>query len=121
MTAAATEQARQPVWEALSDLYLDTDIGDGYAAIARVLARSPYSLDMLWRILRDEVHPLLSHNLRSVAGEWAGFPPEWLLPAIRKRLALPRWQRPFGCLFCRYPREQWRILAPLIQRERGAG
>ncbi|SOD54994.1 DUF7079 family protein [Pseudoxanthomonas wuyuanensis] len=123
MTAPGAEQllVRRPVWQALSDLYLDTDVDALHARVARVLAQSPYSLDVLWRILRDEVHPALRYNLSGVAGEWAGFDPGWLADRIVRRLARPRWRRPFGCLFCGYPRQQWRILAPLIQRERGAG
>jgi hypothetical protein len=65
---------RLPVWQALSEFWLDTELDDGaLASIARTLAASPYSLDDLEAIHLHEVAPALHANLASVAGEWAGF------------------------------------------------
>lgn len=64
--------ARRPVWGALSDVYLDTDVDDVYPHAARVLADSGYTLDELRDILCHEVHPVLHPNLLAVAGVWAG-------------------------------------------------
>lgn len=70
----ATLAARRPVWLAMSDLWLDTELDDAaLASIARVLAASPYALDELHAIHLHEVAPALHGNLASVAGEWAGF------------------------------------------------
>lgn len=117
---AAELPARRAVWRALSALDLDTDTDAFLPHVAQVLAASPYAEDRLWRILRDEVHPVLHANLLAVAGEWAGFDEDWLAARILRRLARPHWARPFGCVLCGHPRRQWRILRPLIAQARQA-
>lgn len=81
---------RRPVWAALSDMYLDTDVSLSRDWRIRVLAASPYSLDELEAILVDEIRPICSGNLRCVAGEWAGFDEAWLEERILARAASPR-------------------------------
>jgi hypothetical protein len=80
---------RRTVWEALSDLFLDTDDSPGRSWRIRVLATSPYSLDELEKILIDEVYPVCRANLSSVAGEWTGFDLQWLEARILRRLQSP--------------------------------
>ena len=63
---------RRAVWEALSDLFLDTDDPPARSLRIGVLATSPYSLDQLEKILIDEVYPVCRPNRSSVAGEWTG-------------------------------------------------
>lgn len=82
--------ARRPVWDALSSLYLDTDTSLLRPWRVRVLAASPYDIGLLERILVDEVHPACRWNLASVAGEWHGFDPAWLERRILARAA-SRW------------------------------
>ena len=65
-------QARRAVWQALSDLFLDTDTSLSRDWRVRELARSPYSVDELEEILITEVYPVCRGNLLSIAGEWAG-------------------------------------------------
>ena len=85
-------QQRKPVWSALSELFLDTELHENdHARIAAVLARSPYSLEKLDEILRFEVTPVLQWNLMIVTGEWAGFDEDWLEKKITPRLN----KRPF--------------------------
>lgn len=112
---------RRAVWLALSELYLDTDVSLLYPGLAETLSRSPYSENELWNILRHEVHPIVGANLRSTAGVWDGFDSEWLYGGIEKRLRRPAWLRPLGCVFCVYPRGQWRVLAPRVRALRDAG
>ncbi|MGV3533411.1 MAG: DUF7079 family protein [Chthoniobacteraceae bacterium] len=76
---------RQPVWQALSDMYLDCDVSASHNERVEVLAASPYSLEELEQILVDEVHPVCSWNLCKIADEWAGFDPEWLRNEITSR------------------------------------
>jgi len=64
---------RRPVWVALSDLFLDTDIAPMLEALAHKLAAAPYSIEELEHILYREVYPACAANLRSVAGVWDGF------------------------------------------------
>jgi hypothetical protein len=79
-------EARRPVWEALSTMFLDTDVSLLLEYRATKLAESPYTLEDMEQILRDEVYPVCSWNLFSIAGEWAGFDPGWLEKTILRRL-----------------------------------
>ncbi|HEX3135412.1 MAG TPA: hypothetical protein VHX44_17745 [Planctomycetota bacterium] len=76
---------RRTVWEALSELYLDTDTSLTRASRAKVLASSSYSLAELEKILANEVHPVCFPNQFQIAGEWVGFDLEWLEKGILKR------------------------------------
>ena len=78
---------RLPVWVALSDFFLDTELDEkDHQRISEVLASSPYSIQDIEDILRFEVYPVLIWNLRSMAGEWAGFDRDWLQEQIQPRL-----------------------------------
>jgi hypothetical protein len=82
-----TEAAsRRPVWEALSTLFLDTDISLLREYRVRTLASSPYSLDEIEEILKHEVFPVCRWNLVSIAGEWAGFD----LDSLERQILKPR-------------------------------
>lgn len=78
-------EERRPVWDALSTMYLDTDVSRSREWRIKVLSASPYGLDELNVILRDEVHPICVPNLLHPAGEWTGFDPAWLEQAICRR------------------------------------
>ncbi len=85
---------RLPVWQALSQLFLDTELQEGdFARIADVLASSPYSEDKIEEILRFEVTPACHWNLLSVAGEWVGFNDEWLREKISPKMDTRPWLR----------------------------
>lgn len=112
--------ARIPVWIALSELYLDTDVSVFHDAIADTLAASPYSVDDLRDILMDDVHPALHANLMSVAGEWAGFDEAWLIERIEAVGRQPRWRRRMSRWFARDIDAQWRALEPMILAARNA-
>lgn len=105
---------RRKVWLAFSELYLDNEVH--YPSVADALARSPYSLETLRDILRNEVHPVVCFNLLSAAGEWAGFDEGVLSARIERRLSRPAWLRWLHV----YPamrgfvREQWGKLEPLV-------
>ena len=112
--------ARIPVWIALSDLYLDTEVSTFHDGIAATLAASPYSLDALRDMLMDDVHPALYPNLLSVAGEWAGFDEAWLIERIEAVGRRPRWCRRMSRWFVRDIDTQWRALEPMIRAARSA-
>ncbi|MDJ0943808.1 MAG: hypothetical protein QNJ30_10095 [Kiloniellales bacterium] len=87
MLTEAEIQDRRPVWVALSELWLDTELQDrDFDHIARVLRASGYDRDALDRILAEEVAPVVYLNLYSVAGVWTGFDPDWLCAEISRRL-----------------------------------
>lgn len=78
-----TLRVRKPLWVAMSDLFLDTELQDfHFIFIAKKMHESGYSLDELEDILMLEVFPVCIANLHSVAGEWAGFEEEWVINAI---------------------------------------
>jgi len=110
--AAHELRLRQPLWIALSELYLDTE--PDWNWVGRACAASPYSLEELQRILYDEVHPVVHLNLWAVAGVWTGFDEEWLVSSILSRRRRPLLRLPWPEAR-RYP---WRQLAPLITAER---
>ena len=107
---------RLPVWHAMSELFLDTELQPfDYQHIAGKLRDSGYSRDELWRILQDEVAPVFSWNLLSVAGEWSGWSEadveDIMKRSLRFRLGFtPLWwirKR----MFAGYLREEWAKLA----------
>ena len=108
---------RRPVWEALSDLFLDTDNSFTHPGRIAGLVASPYSLDELERILIDEVYPVCGSNLFSIAGEWTGFDPQWLESSILRRLASPVRRFNFGRLIAPCATE-WRHIRDAILQQR---
>lgn len=70
---------RRIVWNALSELYLDTELDrSDHRRIAREIRRAGYTVDEADQVLFAELHGVLIWNLWIVAGEWAGFDEEWL-------------------------------------------
>ncbi|MEZ5739698.1 MAG: hypothetical protein R3E68_09770 [Burkholderiaceae bacterium] len=80
---------RRPVWEALSGLFVDTDVSLQRDWRISVLADSPYSVAQLEAVLVDEVSPVCRGNLFSVAGVWTGFDCQWLESEIVRRRFSP--------------------------------
>jgi hypothetical protein len=86
---------RKPVWTALSDLWLDTELDESdLSYIVREMHDSGYSIEELREIYLYEVAPAVYWNLLIVAGEW-GFEDAWLhdriLRLLRRRTRLGRW------------------------------
>ncbi len=131
MTLTDEEVARRkPVWSALSELWLDTELqDDDLSRIAEIMDESGYSLAQLRRIYLFDVAPVVYRNLLCVAGEWAGFDRAWLHAAIvesldrrdrlsrhrrqRIRRRLRRWPRPLARLALRL----WRYRAAGRRRD----
>ncbi|MCG5243453.1 DUF7079 family protein [Azospirillum doebereinerae] len=60
-----------PVWLAMGELFLDTELDAAdHGRIRRVLAESGYDEAVLHEILRREVTPGFGPNLFAVAGAW---------------------------------------------------
>ncbi len=112
--------ARRPVWEALSELYLDVPWRPLVRSTARTLACSHYSLDELRAILFDEIHPVLVLNLCATAGVWDRFDQSWLEQRIIANRRRARGLRPWPFCGRRFVRLLWRLLAPRIERARAA-
>ena len=74
---------RRPIWEALSDLFLDTELTEAfYRFIAQRIIESGYTPAEVRRILWAEVFPVIEFNLRHPAGVWEGFRGDWLQETI---------------------------------------
>jgi len=115
-------QSRTPVWEALSEFWLDTELVDyQFDYIARVISASPYSIAEIRAIHDYEVAPAVSANLASVAGEWAGFNSEWLIErcmkyALRSHSPLHRARIWFQRrLFWSFTADCWRQVIPRVE------
>jgi hypothetical protein len=98
MLSQSEIEQRLPVWHALSDIFLDTELQPhDYRWIARVLGSSGYSRVELRSIFEDEVAPAFVVNLFSVAGEWTSWSPDEvrqiMLRSLRRRFPLLRWVR----------------------------
>lgn len=74
--------ARVQVWDAFSDMFLDTSFGETELEwLAQIIAASPFSMEELGHIVCIEVAPVCVNNLFEwPGGEWAGFSPDWLIP-----------------------------------------
>lgn len=88
-------EARKPVWSALSELWLDTELQEGDLNwIAEIMFKSGFTLKELRKIYEFEVAPVVYVNLLSPAGEWAGFNAEWLhekiISSLNSRSAFDR-------------------------------
>lgn len=86
-------QERLPVWESLSEFFLDSELqAEDYGRIAKELATTNFSEYEIEEILICEVCPACRSNLLAPAGEWVAFDPEWLkkeiAPRIGKRMKL---------------------------------
>ena len=76
---------RERLWLALSDLFLDTESRGELPRLAGVALSSGLSWDVVERIYLEEVAPVAGPNLFELAGDWAGFPQDWLFEQIRGR------------------------------------
>ncbi|WP_299432068.1 hypothetical protein [uncultured Maribacter sp.] len=83
MSKTLNIEERKPIWIALSNFYLDTELEE-YAlkSIAKKIIESPYSLNKVKEINTYELFPVLHYNLISVAGVWTGFDEDWLTNSI---------------------------------------
>lgn len=100
----AERRRREPVWLALSTLWLDTELqAHDLREIARVLHASGYDLATLHGIYRCEVAPVVYRNLLTPAGVWDGFDETWLCDkAARHARRRSRWHD-----------ARWRLFAPV--------
>jgi hypothetical protein len=108
--------ARRAVWNALSDLFLDTElVDDDFERMANTLALSPFTTEQIESILRLEVTPAVKSNLRSMAGEWAGFDEDWLAERILSKVQKESfWNRKVS----RLVRSDWEKIKKRIQIRR---
>jgi len=90
---------RIPVWCALSDLFLDTELqASSHRYVAKIITQSGFSSKEAEAILRDEVAPVFHVNLWTVAGEWTSWTEKDVEEMIVERLNHPVWWQKIGWL-----------------------
>ncbi len=123
----AERDRRRPVWIALADLWLDTEITEPMLRhIAGVLRASGYDRATLRAIYLYEVAPVVYRNLLSVAGVWGGFDEVWLCAeaerwVVRRKASwiVRRWLRLKKPLMTYATDAHWHILMNLLDAEEG--
>jgi hypothetical protein len=107
---------RLPVWHALSELFLDTQLQpEDYARIATSLKASGLPTDQIRDILEREVALAFSYNLLSVAGEWVPWSEDEVEEIIGKAMRAPNvlgWLR--ALRFRKYVAQEWQKLRSLL-------
>lgn len=74
------KEERLIIWRALSELFLDAELNESAnQLIANTVYETKLPLSIVEHILWQEVFPVLSQNLNSVAGVWDGWSDDWLL------------------------------------------
>ncbi len=85
MTINRTIENRKPIWNVISEFYLDTELQKAdYDRISKTFIASNFSVEELKAIDLYEVFPVLKENLLSVTGVWTGFNENWLNDACEK-------------------------------------
>jgi hypothetical protein len=110
---------RRPIWDALQDVWMDTELAFVLPGMAEVCAASKYSIEELEQIYWNEVRPAVKFNLWDLpAPEWAGFELEGLTRLI---LAKHRFGRRLPTAWLRpHARACWReIRAAILERRAG--
>ena len=85
---------RSPVWRALSELFLDTELQpDDHQRIAELIRQAGYGYNVseAEAILRNEVAPVFFPNMLSMAGEWVPWSEDFVRELVLKRMQ-QRWR-----------------------------
>ena len=93
---------------ALAELYLDTEVRDALPRLAQRMLASGLSKRRVEQLWRAQVTPVVHWNLKSAAGEWAGFDRRWLLSEVERRGDRPGLTH-------------WPVLGPLLHHFRSHG
>jgi hypothetical protein len=97
---------RRPVWETMSDLFLDTEVRWKVPFVARICADSGYDDATLERIFWIEVFPEALPNMLSIFGEWLGLVLEEAALISRAKTGRMPWLRRY--LFGDMVESEWR-------------
>jgi hypothetical protein len=111
-------EKRRPIWQALSDLWLDTEPDNStYDRIVRVMIASGYPLDNLAGIYAYEVAPAVYKNLYNIfpGGVWGAFDARWLEEAILANISRQTRSKLYRCWV-----RSWlgqKLMAGLVQKD----
>ncbi len=110
---------RIDVWQAMSELFLDTEVRPSIPYIAAGCVRSGYNDPMLEHIFRYEVSPVLWWNMLATTGEWQLFSEEWLLERLREVPFPATVLQRFRGHFRYVPKADWWLTLELVGYLRG--
>ena len=109
---------RKPVWWALSELFLDTELPSNWLMqIAEMVRSSGYSEEEIHRIFRREVSPVFCLNHLAVAGEWESWSEDEVEARVTAFLScsqLSRWAG-YGFSLLAKPENIWRRFLPYLE------
>ena len=117
MLSAEQIERRQPVWSAFADLFLDTQFDQSfYEQIAEICRSSGYGKAELKNVFFDEVAPAFAFNLFDIAGEWAGWPDDFVRSRILRDLRPTRslWRRFKSAVMRHQMEKEWRRVEALL-------
>ncbi|HVI03541.1 MAG TPA: hypothetical protein VM869_32830 [Enhygromyxa sp.] len=72
------------VWVTMAEHYLDTETRHEIPLTAMACVRAGLTVEQARHVWRNEVSPAVSFNAWDPAGEWAGWPREWLIEQIEQ-------------------------------------
>lgn len=114
---------RQPIWIAISDFYIDSELQESdFEYISIKIKESPYSIEQIKQIDKEEIFPVLHSNLLYVAGVWTGFQEEWLISEITKKLEKSNYfsrlinKMKYACLKWMY-KDYWRKIETTLKHK----
>ncbi len=92
MYSAEEIDRRAPVWHALSELFLDTELDQSdLGVIAEKIRAAGFSADQAEEVLCREVAPVFWTNLLQVAGEWEPWSEQQVRELVCNRLQPRSW------------------------------
>lgn len=78
---------RFPLWEAISQLFIDTEIGAyEHGRVVEEIMKFDCSFEEAENIFLYEVAPVCSWNMYAAAGVWTAFDEEWLKEKISENI-----------------------------------
>jgi hypothetical protein len=99
-------EKRLPLWCALSELFLDTELQPAdFDRVAAAVVGAGVSADEARETLEKEVAPVFIANALSVAGEWAGWPEDFVRERIVAHLRSSAARRAWNALQARAHKE----------------
>lgn len=114
-------ERRVAAWCALCDLFLDTELQpDDFDRIAGAIHEAGFGVAEAEHILRNEVAPVFIANGLNVAGEWAGWPAEFVQQRIAAYIdssPLPRaWAKFRARIYANIYNDAWLEVASRLRR-----
>ena len=83
----------EQAWIDMAEHFLDTETRHTIPRTALSCLSAGLSVNLAHQTWRCDVVPVVGHNVLDIAGEWALWPTEWLLPRVCANHQAPPWSR----------------------------